>query len=173
MTSLPVLRVRHDPCSAVLRGSAHRAHGPGLYVVHSLIPLRDAVLRFIVDAEALAPGLRGPTQGDLPGRFKIGQRAAGSRVIGEHRLPIAGCLGDAHRARDARTEHLMAEVAADLIGDLGREPGAPVVHGEQNRRDMELGVEMAPHQIDVPQQLSQPLQRVVLALDRDQHLGAA
>lgn len=30
---------------------------------------------------------------------------------------------------------------------------------------------MAPHQVDVPQQLSQTLQRVVLALDGDQHLG--
>ena len=35
-----------------------------------------------------------------------------------------------------------------------------------------VGVEVPPHQVDVAQQLAQALQRVVLALDRDEHLGA-
>jgi hypothetical protein len=37
---------------------------------------------------------------------------------------------------------------------------------------VKLRVEVALHQIDVPKQLPQPLQRVVLALDRDEDLGA-
>ena len=37
---------------------------------------------------------------------------------------------------------------------------------------MQLGVEVGADQVHVLQQLSQPLQGVVLALDRDDHLGA-
>jgi hypothetical protein len=61
-------------------------------------------------------------------------------------------------------------MAAHLVGDLVGQLGAPVVHGQQDRRHVQVGVEVRAHEVDVRQQLPEPLQRVVLALDRDQHL---
>ena len=66
--------------------------------------------------------------------------------------------------------HLVAEVVPDVLLDRVGQPGTPVVHGQQDRGDLELRVEVLPDQVDVVDQLVQALQRVVLALDRDQHL---
>jgi hypothetical protein len=61
-------------------------------------------------------------------------------------------------------------VAAHLVRHLVGQLGAPVVHGQQDRRHVQRRVQVGPHQFDVGQQLAQALQRVVLALDRDEHL---
>ena len=52
-----------------------------------------------------------------------------------------------------------------------REVGAAVVHRQQDRRDRELRVEVPLDQLDVVEQLAEALERVVLALDRDEHLA--
>ena len=111
-----------------------------------------------------------PAVGDLPRRVEVAHRPARARVVGEHRLAVARRLGDLHAARDHGAQHRVAEVAADLVGDLVGELRAAVVHGQQDRRDVQVGVEVRPHEVDVRQQLPEPLERVVLALDRDQHL---
>jgi len=59
-------------------------------------------------------------------------------------------------------------VLPDLLHHLLGEPGATVVHGEQDAPDAESRVEVRPHEVHVPQQLAQTFERVVLALDRDQ-----
>ncbi len=46
-----------------------------------------------------------------------------------------------------------------------------VVHGQDDGAHLELGVEVGLHQPDVAQQLAQPLQGVVLALDRHDDLS--
>jgi hypothetical protein len=61
---------------------------------------------------------------------------------------------------------MLAHLAGDLVGELG----AAVVHRQQDRRDVQARVEVGAHEVDVAQQLAEALQRVVLALDRDQHL---
>lgn len=108
--------------------------------------------------------------GQLPSRLQVGERTAGSRVVRHHRLPVAGRLGDPHRTRHRRPEYLGGEVCPNLVGNLRRQAGTPVVHREQNRRDVQLRVEVALDQVHVAQQLGQALQCVVLALDRDEHL---
>ncbi len=83
---------------------------------------------------------------------------------------MARRLRDAHRARHERAEHLLGEVRAHLVRDLRGEVGAPVVHGEKDGRDVQPGVEVHLDHLDVLEQLAQPLERVVLALDGDEHL---
>ena len=60
---------------------------------------------------------------------------------------------------------------AYLVSDLGGQPGARVVHREKDRGYAQRGVQVGANQIDVADQLTQPLQRVVLALDRNEDLG--
>ena len=62
------------------------------------------------------------------------------------------------------------EVLADLALDLLGEPGPGVVHREHDAADVERRVEVRLHQRDVAQQLTETLERVVLALDRDDHV---
>ena len=57
-----------------------------------------------------------------------------------------------------------------LTGDLGRKTGACVVHREQNRADLEGGIELGGDQAHRAQQLPQTFEGVVLALDRDEDL---
>ena len=61
---------------------------------------------------------------------------------------------------------MVAHLADDLIGELG----AGVVHHAHDRADLELRVQVAPDEVDVAQQLAESFERVVLALDRDEHL---
>ena len=92
-----------------------------------------------------------------------------SRVVGHDGLAVARRLGDPHRPRHGRAQHQVPEVGPHLVGHLGGEPGPRVVHGQQDRRHVQLRVEVRPDEIDVAQQLAEALQRVVLALDRDEH----
>ena len=55
----------------------------------------------------------------------------------------------------------------DLVGQLR----AGVVHHQDDGADLERRVEVLLHEVDVAQQLAQALEGVVLALDRDEHLG--
>ena len=63
-------------------------------------------------------------------------------------------------------------MVADLVGDLVGELGPAVVHRQQDGPDGDPRIEVLPHQVDVVEQLPQPLERVVLALDGDEHLVA-
>ena len=60
-----------------------------------------------------------------------------------------------------------AEMLPDLGVHLGREVGPRVVHREHNALDREIGVEVVPDEVDRGDELRQPFQRVVLALDGD------
>ena len=68
-------------------------------------------------------------------------------------------------------ERLGGEVVAHLLGHLLREVGARVVHGQQDRGEPQVGVEVLLDQFDVAEQLRETLECVVLALDRDEHLA--
>ena len=59
-------------------------------------------------------------------------------------------------------------MGADLVCDLGREPRTAVEHGQQHGAQPEVAVEFALDQVDGAHQLGDALERVVLALDRNQ-----
>ncbi len=104
-----------------------------------------------------------------PRRAPVGLRALGVRPVEGDRQAVARRLREADAARDDRAEHGVAEVAADLVRDLGGEVGAGVEHREHDARDREVRVEVVADEVDGGDQLRQALQRVVLALDGDQH----
>ena len=58
----------------------------------------------------------------------------------------------------------------DFAGDLLGQFGAPVVHGQQDRRDLEIGIEVTADEVDVAEELTEAFECVVLALDRDEDL---
>ena len=62
------------------------------------------------------------------------------------------------------------EVGSHLLGHLRREPRPTVVHGQQDRAQPQPVVQLALDQVDGPDQLRHPLERVVLTLDRNQDL---
>ena len=64
-----------------------------------------------------------------------------------------------------------ADMTEFVVRDLGREPRPAVVHGEQDRREAQVGVQVLLDELDVAQQLREAFERVVLALDRNQHLA--
>ena len=59
----------------------------------------------------------------------------------------------------------------NLGGDFRRQVRASVEHRENDPLDREFGVQMVPDEVDRRGELAQPLERVVLALDRDEHGG--
>lgn len=83
---------------------------------------------------------------------------------------MAGRLGQPDIAGNHCPEHFSWEMTAHLLSHLQREIGPPVVHGEQQAKDLQLGIEVF---LDRPQgchQVGQALQGIVLALHRHQDL---
>ena len=64
----------------------------------------------------------------------------------------------------------VTEVRAHVVGHIGGEAGPAVVHGQQHGGDVQSRIEVDPDQLRGVQQLLDALERVVLALDREQHL---
>lgn len=60
-------------------------------------------------------------------------------------------------------------MASRLGGDLGGEVGSAVIHGQEDTFEFEIRVEVVADEIERGEQLGQPLQGVVLALQRDEH----
>ena len=60
-------------------------------------------------------------------------------------------------------------MAAHFAADLGREVRARVVHREEDALDGQFRIQVVANEIDGGDQLGQPLQRVVLTLNRNQH----
>jgi len=66
-------------------------------------------------------------------------------------------------------EHPPREVLPHLIRHLGRQAGPRVVHGEHDPEQLQVRIEHPAQEFQCVAELPEPLQRVVLALDRDQH----
>ena len=61
---------------------------------------------------------------------------------------------------------MRAHLGLDLFGKTR----APISHRQQHRRHAQAGIEIRPYALNSRPELAQPLERVVLGLDRDQHL---
>ena len=110
----------------------------------------------------------GPCAGQLAGRLEVGQRPGRARVVGHHGLAVARRLGDPHRARDRGAQHLRRRSASRTSSATWAASRVRrVVHRQQDRRDVQPRVEVRLDQLDGLEQLAEPLERVVLALDRD------
>src|SRR5690606_12118000 len=72
-------------------------------------------------------------------------------------------------ARNGRAVDAVAEVLLGLVRDLAREVQPLVEHGQQHTVYLQARIDVTLNQADRVQELGQPLQRVELALDRNQH----
>ena len=105
-------------------------------------------------------------------RLQVADRASRAGVVGHHGLTVAGSLGHPDVARDDRPEHLVRKVGPHLRGDLVGQSGAAVVHRQEHGGHVDAGVQVCPYQLDGVEQLCQPLQGVVLTLDRNEYLAS-
>jgi hypothetical protein len=82
---------------------------------------------------------------------------------------VARRLGEPDIARDHGREGLLGEVAAHFVLDLARQVVARVGHREQHALEREARIQLAAHELDRFEQAGQTFERVVLALQRDDH----
>src|SRR4028119_1250266 len=111
--------------------------------------------------------LRGTTVSDTlgPKWRRISSATARQRLgrAGDTGSMIPGVAGD------DRLAHLGPEVAADLLGHVAAEVGAVVVHGQNDPGDVQTGIQPLLDALDGGDQLADPFQGEVLALQRDDH----
>src|SRR5215469_2735229 len=100
----------------------------------------------------------------LLGQLEIGDGSGRLEVVEHDRFSMAGRLGDPHVPRNDRLEYLAAQMTLDLAFDLSGETGPPIEHCENHALDGESRVEFLLDEVDGPQDVSQALHRVVLAL---------
>ena len=112
------------------------------------------------------------TLGQFARRFEIPDGTSRPRVIRHDRLSEAGRLGHSNITGNDRVDHQVAEVRPHVGGHLIGQPGPAVVHREQHGTDDQPGVQVGLDHLDAAEQLGQPLEGVVLALDRDEHLAS-
>ena len=87
----------------------------------------------------------------------------------DDRLPVAGRLRQPRRARDDRIKNLLAEMLPHLAQHLLREPRAPVEHRHHHAQQFQPRVHPRfPHLPQHAMDHRDPLQRVILALQRHQ-----
>jgi hypothetical protein len=94
-------------------------------------------------------------------------RAAAVRIVLEDRFREARRFAQAHRARDHRLIHALAEMLPHFGHDLSAEIGARIEHRHHNPRDLHAIVHPGvPDLIHDADDLHEPFQREKLALDR-------
>ena len=96
-------------------------------------------------------------------------RSGGVSVIEDHRQTVAGALRELHVALDHGFEDQFLEMTLHLIIDLVGKSQSAVVHSQQEALDFELRVELALDDLNSIEELTDTLQRKVLALHRNDH----
>ncbi len=108
------------------------------------------------------------TRHELLGEGQIALRSVGQNVVPEDRLSERRGLGQPDISRNGCFVDAVAEILPRLGGHLSRQVEAPVEHREQHTLDLELRVERP---LDAPngvEKLTETLQGLELALDRNQ-----
>ena len=101
--------------------------------------------------------------------MQIRPRALGLLVVGDGGFAVARRLGQAHVARDHGLVDLFAEEFAHLVHDLIGQLRAPVIHGHDDALYAQLRIEALVAHFDAAHEIGDALERVILALHRDEH----
>ena len=109
-----------------------------------------------------------PALADSSASGPIGLGAPRVGPIQGDRLPVARGLGQADVARDHGIEHGLGEMRPHLDRHFGGQVRPCVVHRENDALHGEVGIQVIAHEVHRSDELGQPLEGVVLALDRDQ-----
>ena len=122
-----------------------------------------------VDGRAGFGSCRLGPRDEFRGECGVGLGAARVGSVERDRQAVAGRLGEPDAARDDGVVDGTPEVPADLVGDFRRELRSGVVHRQHDAVDLETGIQVSRTRFTVADQLGEPFEGVVLALDRDQH----
>src|SRR5690242_7764342 len=106
---------------------------------------------------------------DLLRQLTVAFRPGAVRIVEDDGLPERRRLAEAHVARDDRPVNPVGKELASLVRDLLGEAHARVVHREQHALDAEGGIQVVLDEPDRGDELREPLERQVLALERDDH----
>ena len=82
---------------------------------------------------------------------------------------MAGCLAQADVTWDDGLEDISWEISVDFVADLQRQARAPIEHCQDNPEYGQAGIQPLTDELDGLYKVSQPLERVELALQRHQH----
>src|SRR6266576_980340 len=83
---------------------------------------------------------------------------------------MTGGLAEAYVARDNGLERLLRIARANLLRNLERQRQPRIEEGQDDAADLQAWVELALDELRRVRQRAEALERVVLALDRDQHV---
>ena len=147
-------RPRPSPRRRNERGAGSSRHaGPGMPA--------DAVALSALDAGV-----------EIGAQLPVRDGAAARRVVQRDRHAVARRLAEPDVARDERRQQLLAEAGANLVDDLVREREPGVEEGHHDAGHAERRIQLAAEQRQRVHEQTEPLERVELALDRDeQRLG--
>ena len=110
---------------------------------------------------------RRPSRGaQLVGEPLVGRRADRVGAVERDRQAVAGRLGQADAPRDDRLEDPIAEMPSDLGRDVGGQVRPAIEHGQDDALEGERRIEVVADEVDRAEQLGQPFECVVLALER-------
>src|SRR5207253_768117 len=104
---------------------------------------------------------------NLPRQLPIPLGASAVWVVLDDRLSERRGLTEPHAARNDGLVDPVGKELARLVNDLLREVEAHVEHGEQHALDAQRWIEVILDQADRGDELCQPLERQVLALEWD------
>src|SRR4029450_3954772 len=105
----------------------------------------------------------------LPCQLQVSSGAGGPEVVQHHRLAVARLLRQTNVPRNDRVEDLSGKVAIDFFADLERKACPAVEHREHDALHVEAGVQPLSNQLHRLEEVSQTLERVELALERDEN----
>src|SRR5262245_2297501 len=106
---------------------------------------------------------------DLPRQFEVGDSTAGAQVVEHDRLAVTRSFAEPDISWNDGLEDLTGEIPMNLFTDLQSHAGAAVEHREYDAAHVETRVQSLTNQFDGLQQMGEPLERVELALERNDH----
>ena len=89
------------------------------------------------------------------------------KIVEHHGLAVARRLAEPDVSWDDGFEDLTREVAMDFLADLHGHAGPTIEHGQHDPADVERRIQPLPNELDGLQQVREPLERVELALQRN------
>src|SRR4051812_18068076 len=107
----------------------------------------------------------------LPGKVAINARRIAAACVRRDRTPDERSLSELHGVSDDAGEDVVVADDLQLLEHVLREVGPAVEECRQKAEDPEIAVQLEADRIDDLDEVVEPLHRVVLGLDRDDHAG--
>src|SRR5262249_33042451 len=105
----------------------------------------------------------------LPCQLQVSSGAGGPEGVQHHQLAVARRLRQTNVPRNDRVKYLSGKEAIDFFSDLEREASPAVEHREHDALHVEAGIQPLPDQLHCLEKVSQTLERIELALKRDEN----